>query len=151
MLVPPASREASYKLAPRVVPGKLLAVIGHNTYSVYLGNRKVVQTCFIKLFENPQQHLGVPVRPLESLEVPGTSEGPQVSEKPEEVLVPERPEAPVRLPEGVPISTPEPVTRVPPEPVTTATTPPEPVNTAPSPPKPTPVQIEVRLPQATRA
>lgn len=53
VLVPPASREASYKLAPRGVPRKLLAVIGHNTYSVYLGNRKVVQTCFIKLFENP--------------------------------------------------------------------------------------------------
>ena len=67
------------------------------------------------------------------------------------MLVPERPEAPVRLPEGVPISAPEPVTRVPPEPVTTATTPPEPVNTAPSPPEPTPVQIEVRLLQATRA
>jgi len=57
VLIPPEKRTTAEKLAPRGTKGRLLAVLGNQTYLVWLGQRKLVQTSFIKLYEDTTAQL----------------------------------------------------------------------------------------------
>src|SRR4051812_42770315 len=70
VLVPPEKRVTAEKLVPKGVKGKLLAVLGHQTYLVWLGQRKVVQTSFVKLYEDATPHLQGPIGPTATLQLP---------------------------------------------------------------------------------
>ena len=88
MFVPIEKRATGQKLLPRGTKGRLLAVLGHKTYLVWLGGRQVIQTAFVKFYEDHKPHLQGPVGPTNSLDLPEVQE----EEEPEE-------EATVPLPE----------------------------------------------------
>ncbi|KAK4171477.1 hypothetical protein QBC36DRAFT_305251 [Triangularia setosa] len=67
--IPTESRVSGEKLAPRGVKGKLLAVLGQQTYLVYLGLNKVTQTSFVKFYEDPKTQLAGPLNLVSPLEV----------------------------------------------------------------------------------
>jgi len=72
-LVPPKKRIQSQKLAPKGVQGRLLAILSTQTYLIWLSQRKVIQTSFIKLYENPYTHLQGPQGPTNALDLPNTT------------------------------------------------------------------------------
>ena len=58
VLIPEEKRSKAYKLAPRTETGRLLAVVGSNTYLVYIAKRHaVVKTSILKIFESKQPNL----------------------------------------------------------------------------------------------
>jgi hypothetical protein len=53
VLIPPKQRVKGAKLAPRTLPGKVLATLGKNTYQVYIPSRRlVIKTSFLTIKEN---------------------------------------------------------------------------------------------------
>jgi hypothetical protein len=86
VLIPPEKRSVGQKLAPRGTKGRLLAVLGHQTYLVWLGQRRIIQTSFVKLYENAAAHLQGPVSPVSPLELPDVCEDPEASTDPSGTL-----------------------------------------------------------------
>ena len=75
--IPEEKRAAAKKMDPRAQKGHLLAVLGTQTYLVWLGGRKVIQTSFIKLYERPEQQTTTP--PKLALPMPPTEPSPPVT------------------------------------------------------------------------
>ena len=90
MLIPPEKRTTAEKLAPRGTKGRLLAVLGNQTYLVWLGQRKVVQTSFIKLYEDATAHLQGPMGPTNAL--PSLLDTEEATELPDPPILPPQPQ-----------------------------------------------------------
>lgn len=100
VLIPPEKRVTAEKLVPKGTKGKLLAVLGHQTYLVWLGQRRVVQTSFIKLYEDTTAHLQGPIGPTNILQLPDVEDSEEPSETRVETVEPppEPPPTAPRLP-----------------------------------------------------
>lgn len=91
VLVAQEKQRKAYKLAPRTEAGRLLAVIGSNTYLVYISQRHAVyKTSILKIFENKQ---GLPLASNQDLEggIHGPSKEPSEDFNPSEALGLSRP------------------------------------------------------------
>ena len=90
VLIPPEKRTTAEKLVPKGTMGRLLAVLGHQTYLVWVGHRRVLQTSFIKLYENATTHLQGPISPTNAL--------PEITEEDSDQEAPEPDPPPNLLP-----------------------------------------------------
>jgi histone deacetylase 1/2 len=87
VLIPFEKRVKSQKLQPRTESGYLLAVIGSNTYLVYIPKRHVViKSSFVTVIENLTLESHIPEGGTRPLEGPRVIEGPSPHKEPIEDL-----------------------------------------------------------------
>jgi Reverse transcriptase (RNA-dependent DNA polymerase)/GAG-pre-integrase domain len=123
VLIPPEQRVKGAKLAPRTLPGRVLATLGSNTYQVFIPSKRLVtKTSFLTIREriglqrsisNPSEGenslIGLRDREEFLIEPLGPPyQGSQEPMKPTELIVPKEPEESIVPTEPIECTEPEP-------------------------------------------